>query len=37
MKQYGFESGFGHGALKDYVYDYYSHNSEKGIVVSTEK
>ena len=36
MKQYGFESGFGHGALKDFVYD-YSHNTEKGIAVSTEK
>ena len=37
MKQYGFESGFGHGPLKDFVYDYYSHNSEKGIAVSTDK
>jgi len=37
MKQYGFESGFGHGALKDFVYDYYSHNSENGIAVSTDK
>lgn len=24
MKQYGFERGFGHGSLKDYVYDYYA-------------
>jgi len=23
MKQYGFDKGFGHGGLKDYVYDYY--------------
>lgn len=24
MKQYEFEKGFGHGALKDYVYSYYA-------------
>lgn len=24
MKQYEFDKGFGHGALKDYVYDYYA-------------
>src|SRR5262249_60602340 len=24
MKQYEFDSGIGHGALKDYVYSYYS-------------
>lgn len=24
MKQYEFEKGFGHGALKSYVYDYYA-------------
>jgi len=32
MKQYGFESGFGHGSLKDYVYDYYA-----GIVRTDKK
>ena len=37
MKQYGFESGFGHGGLKDYVYDYYSHSNQKGIAVKTDK
>ena len=37
MKQYDFESGFGHGALKAYVYDYYSHNNQKGIAVTTDK
>jgi hypothetical protein len=29
MKQYGFESGIGHGALKDYVYDYYAQMKKK--------
>jgi protein tyrosine/serine phosphatase len=40
MKQYGFERGFGHGSLKDYVYDYYARldgKSQKGIVVTTDK
>ena len=37
MKQYGFDSGVGHGGLKDYVYDYYSHSSHKGIAVKTDK
>ncbi len=37
MKQYDFESGFGHGALKAYVYDYYAHNSQKGVVVTTDR
>lgn len=37
MKQYGFESGIGHGALKDYVYDYYAQMKKKGVVVSTDK
>jgi len=40
MKQYGFEKGFGHGSLKDYVYDYYAgldRKSEKGIAVKAEK
>jgi len=32
MKQYDFESGFGHGALRDYVYD-YAQKSQKSIVV----
>jgi protein tyrosine/serine phosphatase len=37
MKQYDFESGFGHGALRAYVYDYYSRNSQRGIAVTTDK
>jgi protein tyrosine/serine phosphatase len=37
MKQYDFESGFGHSALRAYVYDYYSRNSQKGIAVTTDK
>jgi protein tyrosine/serine phosphatase len=37
MKQYDFETGFGHSALRAYVYDYYSRNSQKGIAVTTEK
>lgn len=37
MRQYDFESGFGHGGLKAYVYDYYSHNTRKGIAVTTDK
>src|SRR6185369_12856232 len=37
MKQYDFESGFGHGALRAYVYDYYSRNSQKGIAVAADK
>jgi tyrosine-protein phosphatase SIW14 len=37
MKQYDFESGFGHGSLKDYVYDYYSRMDKKAVVVGTDK
>ncbi|HKP85813.1 MAG TPA: tyrosine-protein phosphatase [Blastocatellia bacterium] len=37
MKQYDFESGFGHGGLKDFVYDYYSRMDKKGVVVKTDK
>ncbi len=37
MKQYDFEHGAGHGALKHYVYDYYSRLDQKGVVVSTDK
>lgn len=38
MKQYGFERGFGHGSLKDYVYDYYSRLDKKAkdVVVNTD-
>ena len=32
MKRYEFERGFGHGTLKDYVYD-YAQKSQKSIVV----
>lgn len=38
MKQYGFESGIGHGALKDYIYDYYAQmKRNKKVVVDTDK
>ena len=37
MKQYGFESGFGHGSLKDYVYDYYAGLDRKGVVVTANQ
>jgi protein tyrosine/serine phosphatase len=37
MKQYEFDSGFGHGSLKDYVYDYYSHINKKGVAASANK
>lgn len=36
MKQYEFESGFGHSALKDYVYD-FGQKAQKSIVVETSK
>jgi protein tyrosine/serine phosphatase len=35
MKQYDFGYGMGHGSLKHYVYDYYSHIEHKPVVVST--
>ena len=37
MKQYDFERGFGHGPLKDFVFDYYSTRDQRGIVVNTHK
>ena len=37
MKQYGFESGFGHGGLKDYVYDYYAGMNRKDVVVTANQ
>jgi protein tyrosine/serine phosphatase len=37
MKQYGFENGFGHGSLKDYVYDYYAGLDRKGVTVTVNK
>ena len=37
MKQYGFEKGLGHGALKDYVYDYHAQMKKKTVVVSADK
>lgn len=36
MRQYNFESGFGHGTLRDFVYDYYGRTDSKGVVVSTK-
>ena len=35
MKQYGFEKGFGHGGLKDYVYDYYAGLNQGGSINAT--
>lgn len=37
MKDYGFESGFGHGGLKDYVYDYYAGIDRKAGRVTVSK
>jgi protein tyrosine/serine phosphatase len=40
MKQYGFESGFGHGSLKDYVYGYYAgldRKAQKDVTVTGNK
>lgn len=37
MKRYDFEYGIGHGSLKRYVFDFYSHIEEKGVVVNTNK
>ena len=38
MRQYGFDKGFGHGSLKDYVYDYYSRldKKAKNVVVNAD-
>jgi protein tyrosine/serine phosphatase len=35
MKKFDFDHGMGHGDLKDFVFDYYSHISNKGVVVNT--
>ena len=37
MKTYDFEHGFGHGALKTFVYDFKATPDLKGIVVRAEK
>jgi len=40
MRQYGFEKGFGHGSLKDYVYDYYAgivRTDKKNVTVDVAK
>jgi tyrosine-protein phosphatase SIW14 len=37
MKSYEFERGFGHGALKTYIYDFKTNPDLKGIVVRTHK
>jgi protein tyrosine/serine phosphatase len=37
MKQYEFERGFGHGSLKDFVFDFYSTLDQRGIVVNSNK
>ena len=34
MKQYEFDKGFGHGTLKDFVFDYYGRSNQKGVVVT---
>jgi len=36
MKQYDFDYGMGHGPLKAYVYDYYSHIEQKAVVVKSK-
>lgn len=37
MKQYDFERGFGHGSLKDFVFEYYSTLEQRGVVVNSNK
>ena len=37
MKQYDFEHGYGHGTLRDYVYNYYGHLAHKGVVADSNK
>jgi protein tyrosine/serine phosphatase len=37
MKHYDFEYGMGHGSLKNYVYAFYAHIEEKGVVITTNK
>jgi len=37
MKQYDFDKGFGHGALKDYVYDYQRHMNRNGVAVGANR
>ena len=37
MKSYDFDYGFGHGALKSFVYDFGTKPDLKGIVVSADK
>jgi protein tyrosine/serine phosphatase len=35
MKRFDFDRGFGHGDLKDFVFDYYTRMDQKGVVVNT--
>ena len=37
MKQYDFECGFGHGALRTYVFNYGTHTDQKGIIVRADR
>ena len=37
MKQYDFEYGFGHGTLRDYVYNFYNKMDHKGVVADSNK
>ena len=37
MKRYDFEYGMGHGSLRNYVYAFYAHLEEKGVVVTSNK
>ena len=37
MKQYDFEHGYGHGTLRDYVYNYFSRIDHKGVVADSNK
>ena len=35
MKRFDFDRGFGHGDLKDFVFDYYTRMDQKGVVVNS--
>ncbi|HWP43990.1 MAG TPA: tyrosine-protein phosphatase [Blastocatellia bacterium] len=37
MKKFDFDRGFGHGALKDFVFDFHSYLEQKGVAVSTDQ
>ena len=37
MKQYEFDRGFGHSALKDYVFDFQRHTNRNGVAASANR